>query len=60
MEELKPAPSGFYGIFAEPKGHNGNPQWLSNEPVAYDVAIAEADHWNRTNNQWHYYAKPLV
>lgn len=59
MEQRK-APDGLYGIFCEPKGNkNRNSTWLNINPTSYDVAIAQADFMNRSNKEWHYYAKPI-
>lgn len=57
--EPRPAPAGLYGVFCEPKGHMHDPRWISSEPKPYEAAVAEADYMNRSNHQWHYYAKPI-
>lgn len=56
---VRPAPSGLYGVFCEPKGHMGDPRWTSSEPKSYEAAVVEADFMNRSNHSWHYYAKPI-
>jgi hypothetical protein len=58
--EIKPAPSGSYGVFCEPLGHMGDPKWSGKRvPMTYEEATKEADFMCRANNQWHYYAKPI-
>lgn len=56
-------PEGVYGVWAEARHHQNNPQWISKEGQffkgTYDEAIILADEMCRCNRAWHYYAKPL-
>lgn len=61
-EKLNQAPPGEYGVFCEGIGGGlQSPQWLSSvKPTTYEEAIKIADEMCRANNQWHYYAKPIM
>ena len=59
-EGHKPPPIGSYGVFCEPIGHMGNPQWIYIKETSYEEAIKKADYMNRSNYAWFYYAKPIL
>jgi hypothetical protein len=59
--EVYAAPSGLYGVWCEPVGHDGNPQWYEEYPKKewpYEEAIQIADKMCRCNKLWNYSAKP--
>jgi hypothetical protein len=53
--------TGDWGVMAEPRnGQMKSSTWITQYPLSYDDAMKKADYMNRANNQWFYYAKPLM
>ncbi len=57
---MTPAPEGPYGVWCEPVGHLGNPQWMDSTPVSFENAQRDADRMCRVNPAWHYTSRPLL